>query len=556
MLDAAPVQKSLGAYYTPPVIARYLAGWAIRRPTDRVLDPGCGEGVFLAAAEAQLQRLGGSGYDHTQLLGIDLNATALETARRVTGSALIEARDFFELESEPRFDAVIGNPPYIRYHYFAGDARSQGLKRAEAEGVRLSSLTSSWAPFVVHASTFLASGGRLALLLPAELLTTDYAKPVRDYLLRRFASVDVVAFEQRVFPGAMVDTVLLLAEGQGPGHYRVHRLHGSDELVGFELKGPPLKESSKWTQGLLDDRAADAFARAAEAMIPLGHLATVDIGLVTGANSFFVLSEGDVRSHGLSRATLKPLIAKGHHIPGYRVSSDHWDALRARGEPVWLFTPRARSGRAGQYIDQGEALGVHEAYKCRVRTPWWRLKLLEAPDLILSYMSNRAPRLVANSAGVLTTNLLHNVRLMIDVSAEVMALAWPNSATLLSAELAGRAYGGGVLKLETKEAEGVWVPRITEEVAKELRLRAQAIDCLLSIGQLSAAADLVDPVVLSDVGVDDRSAMRSAWLDLCERRRRRSTPAQVVSKGNLANRQVRRLELRQSSSKVERVVGR
>jgi adenine-specific DNA-methyltransferase len=43
-------QKIRGAVYTPPRVAAALVRWAVRSPTDRVLDPACGEGVFLAIA--------------------------------------------------------------------------------------------------------------------------------------------------------------------------------------------------------------------------------------------------------------------------------------------------------------------------------------------------------------------------------------------------------------------------------------------------------------------------------------------------------------------------
>src|SRR5439155_9182399 len=123
--------------------------------------------------------------------------------------------DFFDVEAsrfESLFDACIGNPPYVRYHRFRGEARSRGQTVASSSGVQLSGLASSWAPFVVHAAELVAPGGRLALVLPAELLHVDYAAPIREFLQRRFGSVTVATFDEAIFPGAMIDTVLLLAE--------------------------------------------------------------------------------------------------------------------------------------------------------------------------------------------------------------------------------------------------------------------------------------------------------------------------------------------------------
>ena len=50
-MDAASARR-LGAFYTPDAIAKPLVDWALRSPGDRVLDPSCGEGAFLARLAA------------------------------------------------------------------------------------------------------------------------------------------------------------------------------------------------------------------------------------------------------------------------------------------------------------------------------------------------------------------------------------------------------------------------------------------------------------------------------------------------------------------------
>jgi adenine-specific DNA-methyltransferase len=522
--DPGP-QKRRGGYYTPRVIAEFLVGWAVRTAADRVLDPACGEAVFLQAAAARLRGLGRSP-TVDQVVGYELDAGVAAEAQHAAPEATVATADFFAKQANARrYDSVVGNPPYIRYHYFAGEVRRRALARARDEGVILTQLTSSWAPFVVHAATFLNPDGRMALVLPAELLSTDYAKPVREFLRRRFARVDVLTFEDRIFPGALVDAVLLLGEGQGPGQVHVHRLPNAGALGAFGFASQSPTNAAKWTQGLVDADATKALALAATQMRQLGELATVDIGVVTGANKFFVLTDAQARTRGLGGQQLHRLVARGHQLPGYHLGDAEWERQQRDGELIWLFSPTTDSGPAGSYIREGEATGVHESYKCRIRSPWWRLRLPDAPDLILSYMSNHAPRMVANDAAVLTTNLLHNVRLLdrADVAgrAHLLALSWPNSATMLSCELAGRAYGGGVLKLETREAERVLVPALTARAEAELRRRAAAVDLLLRAGLLEAAADLVDPVVLADVAPRARVTLREAWLDLRTRRKRR-----------------------------------
>jgi len=43
-----PQRKQLGQFFTPPEVARSLVSWLAPRPADRLLDPSCGNGQFLA----------------------------------------------------------------------------------------------------------------------------------------------------------------------------------------------------------------------------------------------------------------------------------------------------------------------------------------------------------------------------------------------------------------------------------------------------------------------------------------------------------------------------
>lgn len=58
LMATAAQQKTLGAFYTAETVATFLVNWAVRAADDSVLDPSCGDGVFLSAAVERLRRLG------------------------------------------------------------------------------------------------------------------------------------------------------------------------------------------------------------------------------------------------------------------------------------------------------------------------------------------------------------------------------------------------------------------------------------------------------------------------------------------------------------------
>jgi hypothetical protein len=70
---------------------------------------------------------------------------------------------------------------------------------------------------------------------------------------------------------------------------------------------------------------------------------------------------------------------------------------------------------------------------------------------------------------------------------------------MLSAELSGRSYGGGVLTLETKEAEKLCLIDIKEtSVEKELNRKFSDIDKLVRSRHTHEALQIVDEVLLEE----------------------------------------------------------
>ncbi|WP_199789458.1 hypothetical protein [Sorangium cellulosum] len=152
---------------------------------------------------------------------------------------------------------------------------------------------------------------------------------------------------------------------------------------------------------------------------------------------------------------------------------------------------------------------------------------MRVPDLFLTYMNHDTPRLVWNQAGAAHLNSIHGVTLKRDrreLGADLLPLAVLNSATLLGAELVGRSYGGGLLKVEPKEADRLPMPSpaALDAAGGALRaLRPELADHLLRSGRMAEVVRAVDEVLLvhaANVRPGEVAALSEARARMAARR--------------------------------------
>lgn len=455
-------QKQNGAYYTPDSVVHSLVRWATRRPSDRMLDPACGDGRFLMA--------------HANSVGVEQDQNASALTHQCSPGSVVHQGDFFTWASRTRqrFECAAGNPPFIRYQRFTGTVRNTALALCAQHGATFSALTSSWAPFLVATAILLKPGGRMAFVVPAEIGHAPYARAVLEFLAANFELVHVIAVQEKLFPELSEDCWLLFADGFG--RETNHYLFSALKRFSFVPTPPPasvivsLDEWRSWNYRLRpflmspDARSAYQKGLHATQCIRLRDVASVGIGYVTGANDFFHLRPSQAAQQRIPLNLLRPAVRSGKSLRGRAITQSTVNAWCRHDEPVLLLdlgSSRELPASVWHYLDSPEGKVARTSYKCRNRTPWYRVPDVTVPEAFLSYMSGDGPSLVANRARCVGTNSVHMVRLTGSMSLNQLQRVWDSPLTRLSCEIEGHALGGGMLKVEPGEAARIILDRGT-----------------------------------------------------------------------------------------------
>ncbi|MBI1370343.1 MAG: SAM-dependent methyltransferase [Planctomycetes bacterium] len=466
--------KLRGGFYTEPHVVDFCLSRirAMRGEwSGRWLEPSAGAGAFLrglvrAVPARQRQRI--------ELTAIELMPAESAKCEAALDEGSISGRvingSFFDWATSgiEDFDVVVGNPPFVRYQFVSEQDRSLAEALVAELGISLRRVSNLWIPFALVALNRIRVGGCFSLVLPSELFCTASGGQFRQYLVRRFTDLSIDLFPRGTFPDILQDVVVVSgrravrpAEAR-PVQFSEHRRDIEVRwLHRVAVSGDP------WLRYMLTEREHDAYiaACALDGFYALGQLARIEVAIVTGANSFFTITDETADEYDLWDWTI-PLLARTADSPGVVFTNADHEAARTHGSRAWLLdfskdrpTPNGRQ-RVSDYLALGEAQGLPTRYKCRIRKPWYRVPHIQRGDLMMTKRAHHYHRLLLNQAQAYTTDTIYRGRMrdLYRGREHDLAAAFQNTLTLLSSEIEGRTYGGGVLELVPSEVARLTVP--------------------------------------------------------------------------------------------------
>ncbi len=353
-----------------------------RRHFSSVLDLGAGDGRFA---------LGGGRF--REYVGVELDTDRKPTTG-LPKSAKISYECVFQHENEG-YDACVGNPPYARHHDIEPCWRDEIAKRiCKSTGYSVNQTCNLYVYFLFLALFKSCPKGLVAMIVPYEWVARPAALPLRNYINKHGWQVDAYRFSEPIF--SSVDTtasISIIDKQKSSGRWNFFGIDRGGVVTAL----PGITGSS--------DPLLDYSGR--------GEIWSMR-GMSPGSQKVFTLSETERTDAGLSPEDVSPCVTSLREIPE-DLSNLTPKAFQTqfvdKGLKCWLVRSDRKylSDRLESYLE-GIPVVLRSTSTCLSRTPWYRYRLFDSPDLFVSSgFVGSAPKSLANSVGAYAVGAVHGV---------------------------------------------------------------------------------------------------------------------------------------------------
>lgn len=532
-------QKLRGAYYTPFPLAEMMVDlFANENTITSVLEPSCGDGVFLDAVIKKK-------IDKTvkEIIAIELDQREAEKARKYTKvckKLKVYNEDFFDyynrVSGQKKYDLILGNPPYVRYQYLEEKQRELLSNILTSQGMKANKLINTWVGFMVACVNLLSEHGTIAFVIPAEIMQVAYAEDLRLFLADHLSKITLITFEELVFPDIEQEIVVFVGEkDKQENGLRIVELKNLEDLKSYNIETNGFQKMQhiheKWTKYFTnsEENALIKQIKGDKQFQKLSDAALINIGITTGNNKYFSVNQDKVDRYELHNV-VRPLIGRSSHANSLYFRKEDWMQNVESGKAAYLIDFPQRNiedlpEKQREYIRLGEEKEENTGYKCRIREKWYCIPSIWIPDAFFLRRNNLYPKFVLNCCDAVSTDTMHRIKFHEGIEPERIVLSYYNSVSFAFTELCGRSYGGGVLEILPGEVGNIMVPKLDGISIQQIRKILRQVDGIIRLGDnIEEALDIVDKKILVDaLGYDGKMCQRARgiWKKLQARRLKR-----------------------------------
>lgn len=412
-----------GVVLTKPHIVQLILDLARYSPSRnltklRLLEPSCGEGVFLKEA---VRRLLASAKRHRvpverlsdAIRAYDIDEASVERTRTVISSVLVESgvdlrsadalvaewihqADFLLASISGLFDVIVGNPPYVRIEQL--DPQLQAIYRSRFETIF--DRADLYVAFIERSLELLSTAGLLSFICADRWTMNRYGAPLRSLIAREYGvrvyvdlhqaspfESDVIAYPSIfVFERAKPEHVVFakLREGSADectalatsvDEEDLVSTHGGVHLFRYERW---FERDDPWVLGSPEQLAALRELEDRFATLEADGKTRVGIGVATGADEVFIVSEES--THEIEPDRLVPLVMRSDIHDGRIEWASHYviNTFREGGGAVDL----AEHPKLAAYFAKHDAAVRRRHVSQRSNGFWFRTIDRVYPELV------------------------------------------------------------------------------------------------------------------------------------------------------------------------------
>ncbi|HEY0261418.1 MAG TPA: N-6 DNA methylase [Chitinophagales bacterium] len=186
-------KNKFGQYFTPKVVADFMIEMADISSQSKILEPSCGEGIFLELLQQK-------GFNNLIAYEID--------EELATDFSCVHYESFVSAKLEEKFDLIIGNPPYIRWKNLEDELKSE-LSINPIWNKYFNSLCDYLYIFILKSIELLNENGQLIFICPEYWMNTTHSISLRNYMVENGYFEEIYHFnETPIFDKVTVSIVI------------------------------------------------------------------------------------------------------------------------------------------------------------------------------------------------------------------------------------------------------------------------------------------------------------------------------------------------------------
>ncbi len=211
-------KNKFGQYFTPKVVADFMIDIADISKNSKILEPSCGEGIFL-------ERLQQRGYS---------NLTAFEIDHELAQEfSYVKYESFVSANINERYDLIIGNPPYIRWKNLENELKKE-LSTNYIWNKYFNSLCDYLYIFILKSIELLNENGQLIFICPEYWMNTTHSISLRNYMVQNGYFEEIYHFnETPIFDKVTISTVIFkfIKSKEKKDKIKVAKFYASQKLT-------------------------------------------------------------------------------------------------------------------------------------------------------------------------------------------------------------------------------------------------------------------------------------------------------------------------------------